>query len=179
MHLESFSTVWFALQVKPRYEKSAAVVLQSKGYEHLLPTYRPKPGKVAGESERPLFPGYVFCRFDPQIRNPIVTTPGVIRIVGCGKTPTCLDDAEIDAIRAIDRAGMQAEPHPYIRAGEAVRVTEGPLRGVEGIVVGAGEASRLIVSVTLLQRSVAVQVDRGALEPVEGKISLSYRGMRL
>jgi transcription antitermination factor NusG len=179
VHLDNLSTVWFALQVKPRFEKSAAVVLQSKGYEYLLPTYRPKTRAAAGSAERPLFPGYVFCRFDPEIRNPIVTTPGVIRIVGCGKTPACLDDGEIEALRAIDQAGVEAEPHPYLRIGEAVCVTEGPLRGIEGIVVGSGEASRLVVSVTLLQRSVAVQIRRDALAPVTEKRFLSCGGMQL
>ncbi len=160
MYLSEIAGSWFALQVRPRSERVVAVMLESKGYQQLLPTYRPRQHKPVNVSESPLFPGYVFCRFDPQIRGLIVTTPGVVRIVGFGKTPVCLAESEVDAIRRICSSGVPAEPHPYVRIGDTVRVIQGPLQGVTGKVVDDGRATRLLVSVTLLQRAVAVEVDR-------------------
>ena len=80
---------WFAIRVKPGFEFNITSVLKSKGYEEFVPTYRSEDGG-RGSSERPLFSGYVFCRFDPAVRAPIVTTPGVIRVVGYGRRPRLL-----------------------------------------------------------------------------------------
>ncbi len=153
---------WYALQVRQRYEKTTAEILRHKGYSQFLPLYRTRrrwSDRVA-EIELPLFPGYVFCQFDVADRRvPIVTTPGVIRIVGVGRTPVPVETEELQAIRRIIGSGILAEPWPYLKTGERVRIEYGALAGLEGIFVEAKKRHRLIVSVTLLQRSVAVQID--------------------
>jgi transcription antitermination factor NusG len=167
MYLAGFSNAWFAIQVKPRLERAVASMLQSKGYEQLLPTYQPKLARRV-RPDAPLFPGYVFSRFDERVHAPIITTPGVIRIVGCGKQPVCIPEPEIEALRALSASGSNAEPYPYLRHGRTVRVTAGPLLGVVGKVAGSGEASRLVISVTLLNRSVAGEIQENWLAPFAG-----------
>jgi transcription antitermination factor NusG len=148
---------WFAIQVKPGFELSIALLLRSKGYEEFAPTYRTEEGG-RGPTERPLFSGYVFCRFDPVVRAPIVTTPGVIRVVGYGKRPASLNESEMQAVRTVASSNLPAKPYPYLAPGQRVRIHEGPLRGVEGDVVQTGDRRYLVISVSLLQRSIAVRV---------------------
>ena len=156
---------WFALQVRCGMEHTTAYLLRSKGYEEFLPTYTKTSASKSVDA--PLFPGYVFCRFDPGIRSPIVTTPGVIRVLGLGKTPAAVADAEIEALRTIAVSELPAKPHAYFSEGQRVRVTRGPLDGVAGNIVTTGAGGQLVVSVTLLQRSVAVEIDPRWLEPAD------------
>lgn len=160
---------WFALQLRSHHEKIAAAALRNKGYEEFLPLYscqRQWSDRVK-RIELPLFPGYLFCRFNPQDRLPILTTPGVILIVGFGKTPVPVDDEEIAAIRAIVNSQLPAQPWPMLRCGQRVRINAGPLRGVEGIFTRHKDRDHLVVSVTLLQRSVAVEIDRTWVLPLD------------
>ena len=159
---------WFALQVRPRFERIVASALLAKGYEGFLPLYRCKRrwSDRIKEIELPLFDGYMFCRFDVTKRLPILVTPGVIRVVGIGNNPTPVDEDEIAAIFSIVMAGAQAEPHPYLRVGQRVRIERGTLSGVEGILLAEKKPARLVVSVTLLQRSVAVEIDEAWVSPV-------------
>jgi transcription antitermination factor NusG len=107
----------------------------------------------------PLFPGYLFCRFDPQNRLPILKTPGVIQVVGCSRQPIPVDEDEIKSIQALVTSGIPNQPWPFLKVGEKVRIESGPLRGLEGVVVEFRGNRRLILSVSLLQRSVAVEID--------------------
>ncbi len=159
---ENDSTAWFALHVRPRHEKSVARTLHTKGYEEFLPLYRVKQrwSDRFKEVAKPLFPRYTFCRFDPNRRLPILQTPGVLEVVGFGQGPEPVDDPQIEAIQAIVKSGLPAQPIPSIQVGETVIVTEGPLRGLEGVLQRYRDLDRLVVSVTLLQRSVAVEIDR-------------------
>lgn len=153
---------WYALQVRQRHEKIISKVLRNKGYTEFVPFYRARrrwSDRIV-EVELPLFPGYIFCRFDPREPGvPIVSTPGVIQIVGVGRTPYPIEDSEIDAIDSIIASGLPAEPWPYLEAGTRVRIECGALAGTEGLLVEAKSRHRLIVSVTLLQRSVSVEID--------------------
>jgi transcription antitermination factor NusG len=115
--------------------------------------------------EMPLFPGYVFCRFDPKTRLPILKIPTVMSVAGMGRTPEPIPDSEISALQTVCKSGVSAVPCPYLTAGAKVRILEGPLAGLEGILVEDKE-TRLILSVTLLQRSVSVEVDRDWIEPI-------------
>ena len=161
---------WFAIQVKSGSELKIESVLKNKGYETFVPTYVPAgPGRRACP-ERPLFSGYVFCRFDPLVRAPIVTTPGIIQIVGYGKRPAPLDDSEMEAVRMVARSNLSAKPHPYFQAGQRVRIVEGPLQGVEGIIARAGDRDYLVVSVRLLQRSIAIEMEPDWLEIAQPRI---------
>jgi transcription antitermination factor NusG len=113
------------------------------------------------EIQSPLFPGYVFCRFDVLKRLPILTTPGVVSIVGVGKLPLAIPDDEIAAVETILRSELYAEPWPYLREGQRVRIDQGPLLGLEGVVIKKKQNEwRIVVSVTLLQRSIATEIDR-------------------
>ena len=152
---------WFALRIRSRCEKNVAAILKEKGFEVFLPLYRCRRrwSDRIKETEEPLFPGYLFCRFDLQKRLPILITPHVILIVGSGKMPVPVDDTEIAALQSIVDSGLQAWPWPFLRLGQTVRVLQGPLNGVEGTLVAFKTGHRLVVSVTLLQRSVAVEID--------------------
>lgn len=159
---------WFALQIRSRWEGTAAGLLRSKGLETLLPTYTAKR-KWSDRSkvvEAPLFPGYVFCRFDVHNRLPVLITPGVISVVGTGKTPLAIDDAEIFSIQAAINSGIQMEPWPYVEIGERVRVQDDVLEGMEGILTSFKGSHRVVISVTLLRRSVALEIDRSRIVPL-------------
>ncbi len=164
--MESFP--WYALQVRPRFEKMVASTLLSKGYEGFLPLYRNRSrwSDRIKEVDLPLFPGYLFCRFDINKRLPILVTPGVMQVVGVGKSPYPVDNAEIEALQSIVISGLQAEPRSYLNIGEKVRIEIGPLAGVEGILLALKGSSKLVVSVSLLQRSVAVTIDDSWVVPV-------------
>jgi transcription antitermination factor NusG len=115
--------------------------------------------------ELPLFPGYLFCRLDPRYRLPILTIPGVQHFVGAGRVPVAIDDAEIAAIQTAIRAGLPTEPWPYLAAGQRVRVERGPLEGLEGLLIEVRKQQRIVVSVPLLMRSVAVEIERDWVTP--------------
>jgi transcription antitermination factor NusG len=159
---------WYALRVRPRFEKMVASTLLMKGYEGFLPLYRNRRqwSDRVKEVMLPLFSGYMFCRLDLQRKVPVMNTPGVIQIVGIGRTPHPVADEEIEALQSIVISGLRAEPSSYFRVGESVRIAAGPLAGVEGIVIGSKGARKLVVSVTLLRRSVAVNVEESWLIPV-------------
>ena len=161
MAAENISYQWYALRVRSRYENTVAAHLQGKGYESLLPLYksrRPWSDRFK-EIELPLFPGYVFCRFNPLDRLPILTVPGVVHVVGVGRTPVPIDETEIATIQAALKSGLPSQPWPFLQIGHKVRIERGPLCGIDGILLGFKGHQRLVLSVTLLQRSVAVQVD--------------------
>jgi len=171
---------WFALQVRSRHETGVAEHLLSLGYEGFLPTYshRKRWSDRVKEIRSPLFPGYMFCRFDPQFRLPILQTPGVIQVVGCKRQPVRIEESEIKSIQTLVSRGIPSQPWPFLlEVGERVRIDSGPLRGLEGIVLEFKGRRRLILSVTLLQRSVSVDMDAEFVKPdrtslirrVEGK----------
>lgn len=160
--------LWYALRVKSRHENVVAAHLRARGFESLLPLYkcRRRWSDRFKEMELPLFPGYVFCQFNQQNRLPILTVPGIVHVVGVGKTPLPIDDAEIAAILTTVKSGLPSRPWPFLQIGNKVRIEYGPLNGVEGILVGFRGHQRLVLSVTLLQRSVAVQVDEAWITPL-------------
>jgi transcription antitermination factor NusG len=162
---------WYALNIFPRHEKKVAAALDRKGYEAYLPVYCGRH-RSAGRFQDvwlPLFPGYVFCRFDVQCRLPILQTSGVLSIVGIGRTPMPADDSEIEAVRRLEEPswGLKPRPWPFLRVGNRVQVVEGPLRGLEGVLIDEVKDSRFVVSLNLLQRAVAVPIDRRWVRPAE------------
>jgi len=153
---------WYVLYVKPRHEKCIAAILKGKGYEELLPLYARRTRSRI--SELPLFPGYVFCRFDPSYRLPVLTVPGVFSIVGSASNPTPVQETEIEALQRVIHHGWPREPWPALPSGAIVTVSRGPMQGIQGIVMKHKNVTRVIISVTLLQRSIAVEVDREWLD---------------
>ncbi len=160
--------LWFAVGTKRNREKHVSEILAGKGYEYFLPLYRSrrKWSDRYKEIELPLFPGYVFCRFDPSRRLPILTTPGVVLVVGNGRTPLPVAESEIEALRAVVRSDLSVQPWPYLEVGQRVIIEEGSLAGLEGILTEVRKTWRLVVSVEILQRSVAVEVDRSWVRPI-------------
>jgi transcription antitermination factor NusG len=158
---------WFALHVRSRHDKLVASNLRVRGMEALLPLYRSRRrwSDRTRVMDLPLFPGYVFCRFDPQLLLPILMTPGVVRVISAGKRPCPVAEEEITAIQRVIYAGNAVEPWPYLRAGQKVRILDGPLFGIEGILLDVKNRRRLVVSVHLLQRSIAVELDRDCIGP--------------
>lgn len=167
---------WFALSVKNRHEKVVRQLLTNKGFETFLPLYtrRHQYARRAREFDLPLFPGYLFCKFDPTACLPIVTTPGVLRLVGFGRTPVPLDRVEIASIQKAIEARIPVVPYPYWHSGQKVRIRSGALAGVEGVVVGDRPTFRLVLSVTLLQRSVLLEIDASRVEMAEEAHAGSY-----
>jgi len=165
---------WFALTVVPRKEKITAQVLRTRGFEDFLPLYstsRRWSDRIK-RIDQPLFPGYVFCRFNPNARPQVLKSPGVVSIAGFGKTPEPVHDSEIAALQTVCESGLDAIPYPTPKIGSRIRLHEGPLRGLEGILV-EDKKTRLVLSLTLLQRSVAVEIDREWAVPVGMLVSFA------
>jgi transcription antitermination factor NusG len=161
--------LWYALHVRSNFEKTVSAILREKGFQEFLPLYRARRqwSDRVKESEFPLFPGYVFCRFDVGGRLlRVVTTPGVLGIVSAGKCPIAVSNADINAVQVVVRSGLPAMPWPGLCAGSVVLIERGPLAGVEGVVLDVNKKYRLIVSVPLLQRAVAVEVERDWIRPL-------------
>jgi transcription termination/antitermination protein NusG len=169
---------WFALYVKARHEKNVALMLQGKGYEAFLPTYTHRV-KYNKTFELPLFPTYVFCRIELSSRLPVMMTPGVFSIVGNGARPEPISECEIQGVRRMLESGLMPIPWPYVIPGQEVTLESGPLRGVQGVVVDASNGKWLVVSVNLLQRSIAVSVEREFLSiKFPSASSAKYRALQ-
>jgi transcription antitermination factor NusG len=171
---QEIAAKWFAIVVKPRFDKAVARALEAKGYETLVPMYRKYHtyGKRSKLSELPLFPGYVCCRFDAHTMLPILSTPGVVSVVGIRSVPMPLSETEINSLQAAINAHLPVEPFPYLNVGQRVRITSGVLAGLEGIVLGPKPKLRLVLSITLLQRSVLLEIDRDQVM-VEGALQMT------
>jgi transcription antitermination factor NusG len=166
--------LWFALKVKARWEETVVTHLRYRGYDPFLPTYVIKSqwADRVKSTELPLFPGYLFCQFDLRSRLPILTAPGVNYIVGIGRAPEPIGEKEIESLRTVVGSGLYYEPHPYLTTGQFVQVEQGSLAGLVGRVVLQKNASRLIISIDLLMRSVSAEIDRSWVKPVD---KMSYK----
>ena len=159
---------WHVLHTQYQHEKNVARALTAKGFEVLLPLYsavhRWKDRKK--RVSLPLFPCYVFVQSPPDRWLPILSTAGVHNVVGFGGTPSVVPYSEIEAVQRISEGFIKVEPHPFIQCGDRVRLVEGPLQGLEGLLVRKKSVWKFLVSVEMLQRSVAVEVDSSMVERV-------------
>ena len=164
----SLNVRWFAVRVKSNYERITAQHFRHRGYQEFVPTYtvRNRWSDRVKAIEKPLFPGYVFCNFSPSVRLPILTTPGVLHIVGVGKEPIPIDRMEMEAVWATTQSGLALRPWPFLQVGNKVMVERGPLAGVHGMVTQLKGACRLVVSISLLQRSIAAEIEREWIRPI-------------
>jgi transcription antitermination factor NusG len=164
------AVAWHVLHTQYQHEKNVARALVGKGFEVLLPLYttvrRWKDRKK--QLSLPLFPCYVFVQSPPDRWLPILSTPGVHNVVGFGGTPSIIPYPEIEAVRRISEGPLKAEPHPFLQCGDRVRLIEGPLLGLEGLLVRKKSLWKFLVSVEMLQRSVAVEVDCSMVERIPG-----------
>jgi transcription antitermination factor NusG len=160
---------WYALKVRSRFESIVARNSTVKGYDVFLPTYMRKSewSDRFKTDEYPLFPGYLFCRFDIQQPLPILLMPGVQFIVGAGSVPEPIPELQIQALRRVIGCDTGYEPHAYLAAGQRVRITCGALRGLTGQIIQTKVSCLLVISVNLLRRGVAVNVEQAWLEPVD------------
>ncbi len=157
---------WFALTAKHQHEPTVARLLSAKGFE----VFHPKYAEIRRWKDRnktiqlPLFPGYVFFCGQVERRVEILSTPGVFSIVSFGNNAAEINKDEIDAIRRACENGLAVSPHPFLTVGDHVRVMQGPLAGVSGILQKQKDACRLVLSIELLGRSAAVEIDAANVE---------------
>jgi transcription antitermination factor NusG len=159
---------WWALYTRHQHEKAVAEMLTVKGFEVFLPLYdstrRWKDRRKV--LSLPLFPCYLFVRGGLDRRLQVVTTPGVHMILYRGDQVAVVPEEEIGAIQRAVAGPYRVEPHPFLKCGARVRVTQGALEGVEGILVRKKNSCRLVLSVGMLAQSVAVEVDAWDVEPI-------------
>jgi transcription termination/antitermination protein NusG len=152
---------WYALRTKSRHEKLVRDQLDKQGIEPLLPTVKRlsqwKDRKK--EVEVPLFSGYCFVRFTPETRLPVQKVSGVVEIVGSGRRPEPIADAEIEALKTLMASVLPYDPHPYLHEGMQVEVVRGPLQGIQGILLRKEKRHRLVIGVRLIQQAAAVEID--------------------
>ncbi len=159
---------WYAVRVRSRHEKQTAKDLQSRGYE-VCQACAPQRRVWADRTrvvDMPLFPGYIFACFAPSSGSDILRAAGVVSIIGFGGHYCPVEDAEIEAIRIVMASGVEVQREPMMIPGRRVRVCQGPLRGLEGVLDKIKSQQRLVVSLSLLQRSVTVEVSDFMLEPM-------------
>jgi transcription antitermination factor NusG len=154
---------WFAVQTKPRHEKRVSLELAEKGLHSFLPLHRTRRRWSDRYQwlELPLFSQYVFVRMasDAEVRTRVLRTVGVVRLAGAPGHGTPVPEEQIESLQAMVELRIPLMPHSHINVGERVRICGGALNGVEGVLVSIKDARRLVVSVDLIQRSVAVQLD--------------------
>lgn len=154
---------WFAVQTRPRYERKANSELQEKGVQTFLPLH----SETHQWSDRkrivelPLFPGYIFVRVtsaaDDRVR--VLRTNGVINFVGARNMGAPIPDSEIDSVQSVVKSGLAFKPHPHLEIGQRVYVRGGCLDGVQGVLTAVNGDRGLVVSVNLIQRSIAMRIE--------------------
>jgi len=161
---------WFAIQTRPRYEKKVTVELQEKGIKTFLPLY----SAMHQWSDRrllvhlPIFPGYVFVRIAPVLnaRISVLRTNGVTNFVGVRNIGVPIPDCEIEAVQAVLEGGGTFEPYPYLKVGQRVCIRGGCLDGVSGVLMAVNGDQSFIISVNLIQRSIAMRIEGYKVEAV-------------
>jgi transcription antitermination factor NusG len=159
---------WYAVYSCANHEKRVAAELQSRSVEYFLPLYRSvrrwKDRRVT--LDLPLFPGYIFVHLALRDRLGVLQIPSVVRLVGFNGLPAALPDEEMEILRSGLTERLRAEPHPFLTMGRRVRITVGPFAGLEGILKRKRSNLRVVVSLNLIQRSVAVDVDAADVMPI-------------
>ncbi len=172
---------WFAVHTSPRHEKRVEQHFRQRDIEHYLPVHR-SPRKwrngLKVVLDLPLFPGYIFARFNWTQRVRVLQVPGVLAILrGTAGEGAPLPEAEIDALRS----GLhlrQAEPHPLLTVGQRTRIRSGALAGLEGIVVRKQNSLRVVLTLDLIMQSIAVEIDGAELELVDSRV-ISFPGSHI
>lgn len=157
---------WYALKVRTLSEPKAVVGLRTRGYDPFCPVYQERRRYCdrVRVIEQALFPGYLFCRFDPSLKLPVITSESVEYIVSVDGFPAPIPEAQISDVRRAIEGG--ARPVPYPSTGQRVRVQAGPFAGIEGVLTGDADRSTLIVSVDLLQGAIALHIDKLDVAPL-------------
>jgi transcription antitermination factor NusG len=164
---------WYAAYVCSRHEKQVILQLEERGVDCVLPVYRSvrRWKDRRKELDLVLFPGYVFVHIDLKERMRVLQLPSVVRFVSFNGQPAPLPDGEIEAISNGLASGIRAQPYPHLKVGRRVRIRSGPLAGAEGILLRTKDKCRVVLSIDLIMRSVAVEVDAADLEPILGALA--------
>jgi transcriptional antiterminator NusG len=168
--IEKVETVWFAVRTRPRYEKKVCAELQEKGINSFLPL----SSAMHQWSDRkrqvhvPLFPGYVFVHIAPVLtsRISVLRTNGVLNFVGVRNMGVPIPDSEIEAVRTVIEERVIFEPYPYLKVGQRVCIRGGSLDGVSGVLAAVNGDQSLIISVNLIQRSIAMRIEGYRVEAI-------------
>lgn len=161
-------SAWYALSVQNKAELRVGGQLRAKSLEVFLPTV-PEVRKWSDRWKKvdaPLFPGYLFCQLTRDERLIALQTSGVKTIVGVGTQPVPVAPAELEAVYAAIHSGLPLQALGSFAVGQQVRVIGGPLRGILGTLLSVKGTERFVVSVSLLQRSVAVEIDSNDVIPI-------------
>jgi len=170
--IDAHAFPWYAIRLRSNFERRATDILDEKGFTTFLPVTRArrKWSDRVKEIDVPVFSGYTFCKFDRAHRLPILTTPGVVSILESTTGPIPIPEDEIEGVRRLVNSGLPIGAYPFLQAGESVIVERGPLAGTEGEIISLKNKYRLVVSVSLLQRSVSVEIDRDCVRPTSSRI---------
>jgi transcription antitermination factor NusG len=164
---------WFAVFTSPRHEKRVAQHFARREIEFFLPLYHPIhhwKNRCKVQLDLPLFPSYIFVNIDRRERVLVAVVPGVRRIVGNNRESVCVPDGYIEFLREGLRLG-KIEPHSYLTAGKRVRITDGAMMGMEGVLVRRKNEFRVVITLEMIGQSVAVEIDIADLEPVQSMVS--------
>jgi transcription termination/antitermination protein NusG len=159
---------WFAVYTTPRHEKAVARQFEARQIQSFLPLYRSVRRWKNGcrvEVHQPLFPNYVFASLERHEYGRVLQTPGVLSLVGSGREPAPLANSEIESLRSALPL-REFEPHPYLVAGDRVRIHSGPLAGMVGVLVRKKNNLRVVLTLDLIMQSVAVEIGMDEVEPV-------------
>ena len=167
LHSEMF---WYAGYTASRHEKRVAEHFAQRGVEHFLPLYETIHRWNNGRHrvQLPLFPSYIFVRIALRDRLRVIEVPGFVRLVGFNSLPYPLPEADINRMKEALKKGVLAEPYPYLTAGTRVEIRNGPMQGMTGILLRRQNKCRVVISVDLIMRSMAVEVEAGDVVPVRG-----------
>jgi len=160
---------WFALKVRSNFEKTSTSILRENGYEEFAPSY---PSRRYWSDRvkliyQPAFPGYVFWRFNPNHWLPVLQTAGVVEIIRFGGKLVPIDDRELASLRILINSSLPLFPRSFLQVGRRVLIKRGPLAGAEGILEEIRKGFRIVVSISMLQRSVTAEIDANWVTSVQ------------
>lgn len=159
---------WHALYTRHQHERMVAELLSKKDFNVFLPLYaathrwKDRLKKLS----LPLFPSYVFVKGGLDRQLQMMMTPGVYSIVASSGRAAVIPEEQIDAVKRMVDGPLRVEPHPFLKCGDSVRVTAGPLQGIEGILIRKKNLTRLVLSIEMLMKSVAVEIDAWMVERI-------------
>lgn len=159
---------WYAVHIRSRHEKKVADQLAGKNVSFFLPLYKAQhrwKDRIA-KVELPLFPGYLFVQIPLMEKMRVLEVPGVVQLVSAGSAPVPLVDNEIEILSKGLSDRLKAEPHPYLKVGNRVRIKSGPLTGLEGILLRHKDDFRVVISVDLIMKSMSVEIAMADLETI-------------
>jgi len=170
--------LWYAGYTASRHEKRVAEHFAQRGVEHFLPLYETIHRWNNGRHrvQLPLFPGYIFVRIALRDRLRVIDVPGFVRLVGFNSLPHPLPEADINRMKEALNKGVLAEPYPYLTVGTRVEIRNGPMQGMTGILLRRQNKCRVVISVDLIMRSMAVEVEASDVVQVRSSTLNAIQG---